>query len=310
MRVTITPEDDAVMPKVSRTAIVLLVPGAALAAIWGADLAWAAHAGLRLIGAGYLGIALLLLAANFLLFRRYDAGDRAAALVSGFALFFALASGTALMSYLAATLDRPLADPWLARADAALGFHWLDWYRFVQSRPLLHTLFAIAYNSLVPQALLCIFAFPLSGMAARNQELLACFAVSMVPTLILFALFPAACPWVYFDAKPGFIAVHWIDLQALRAGALPALDLQRIHGLVTFPSYHAVMAVLLAYAARGTRFMFLSGVVNGLMLLALLSEGGHYLVDLIAGVAVALGTIAVVRLARRWTASLASQPLG
>ncbi|HVC60667.1 MAG TPA: phosphatase PAP2 family protein [Acetobacteraceae bacterium] len=288
------------MLKLNRTVAAIVVPCAAVAAIWGADLAWAAQSGLRLVGIGYLAIALLLLAGNFAFYRRRDAGDRSAALVSGYAMFFAIASGTALMSYLAATLDRPLADPWLARADAALGFHWLDWFHFVRAHHLLHGLLATAYATMFPQVLLCLFALPLSGMVMRNRELLALFAVSMVPTLILFALFPAACPWVYFDAQPGFVAVHMIDLQALRSGAFPVLDLQRIHGLVTFPSYHAAVAVLLVYIARGTRFVFLSAVVNGLMLLSALSEGGHYLVDLIAGVAIALGTILVVRRAMRW----------
>jgi len=288
------------MPKLDRTVAAIAVPCAAVAAIWGADLAWAARSGLRLVGVAYLVIALLLLAGNFALYRRSDAGDRSAALVSGYAMFFAIATGTALMSYLAATLGRPLADPWLARADAALGFHWLDWFHFVRSNNLLHRLLATAYATMIPQVLLCLFALPLSGMVARNHELLALFAVSMLPTLILFALFPAACPWVYFDAQPGFVAVHMIDLQALRSGAFPVLDLQRIHGLITFPSYHAVVAVLLVYTARSTRFLFLSAVVNALMLLSALSEGGHYLVDLLAGVAIALGTILVVRRATSW----------
>lgn len=279
-----------------------------LAAVWGADLTWAARSGLRLVGVGYLAVALVLLAGSFAFYRRSDAGDRSAALVSGFAMFFTIATGTAMMSYLAATLDRPFAEPWLARADAALGFHWLAWFHIVRGNHLLHGLLATAYAAMIPQVLICLFAFPLSGMISRNHELLALFAVSMVPTLILFALFPAVCPWVYFDAEPGLVAAHMVALQALRSGSFPVLDLQRIHGLVTFPSYHTVVAVLLVYVARGTRFLFLSAVVNALMLLSVLSEGGHYLVDLLAGVTIALGTILVVRRATAWISS-SSRPL-
>lgn len=268
---------------------------ALLVALWAVDLAWAAQRGMRVAGVLYFAAAVVLLVANYALYRRSDSGDRASALVSGFAIFSALASGTAIMSYLAATLDRPLADPWLAQADAALGFHWLDWYRAVHANAPLHSLLYFAYRTMIPQVIICLFAFPLTGMADRNRELLACFGLSMIPTLILFALFPAACPWVYFHAEPGMIALHMQDLQALRSGAYPVLDLQRLHGLITFPSYHAVSAVVLAYAARGTRYFFLSLVINLLMLVGAISEGGHYLVDIIAGVAIAVATILLVR---------------
>ncbi len=47
-----------------------------------------------------------------------------------------------------------------------------------------------------------------------------------------------------------------------------------MHGLVTFPSFHAVAAVLLASAARGTRYFPLAGAVNLLMLASTRTEGG------------------------------------
>ena len=61
------------------------------------------------------------------------------------------------------------------------------------------------------------------------------------------------------------------------------------------PSYHTVLAILIIYAYRGCRRLFtLALVLNGVMLLSLLSEGGHYLIDLIAGGAVAVVTIAII----------------
>lgn len=285
------------MPALNRTTLTLLAPLAGAALIWAADLAWAAGAGLRVAGLGGLAASVLLLLVSLLFYRRRAAGDRAAELVFGFALFLALTTGTGLMSYLAATIGRPWADPWLARSDAALGFDWLAWYRLVQSHPLLHHLLAAAYASMIPQVTLCLFAFPLVGMGARNREFIATLAAGMVPTLLGFALFPAVCAWVYYDVDPTHIPVHMLDLQALRGGAFPVLDLARMHGLVTFPSYHAVVAVLLICAARGTSFFFLSLAVNLLMLASVPSEGGHYLTDLLAGVAVALASILLVRVA-------------
>ncbi len=61
-------------------------------AIWVAALAWSAAAGLRIAGLGDLTATLALLVANALVYRRFRLGDRAAALLSGFTVFFALAS--------------------------------------------------------------------------------------------------------------------------------------------------------------------------------------------------------------------------
>jgi len=266
-----------------------------LGVVWGVVLAWTELAGLRLAGLGDLAATLLLLGSNFLIYRRLSLGDRAANLLWGFTVFFALTSGSVVLSYLAATSDRPFADPLLSHADAALGFDWLTWFHFVQTRPVLHNILTTAYISMVAQIAICLVALPLSGMAARNRELLACFAIALVPTIILFAFFPAESAWVYYKVEPGKVPEFLRALNALRGGALPVIDLQRLDGLVTFPSFHTAAAVLLIYVSRGTRYLFLSFVWNALMIVSTLTAGGHYLVDIIGGVIVALCSITLVR---------------
>jgi membrane-associated phospholipid phosphatase len=69
-------------------------------------------------------------------------------------------------------------------------------------------------------------------------------------------------------------------------------------GIVTFPSFHASMAVLLAASMRGYRYGFAAAViVNILMLLATVPIGYHYLTDVIAGCAIGLGSLYVAHLA-------------
>jgi membrane-associated phospholipid phosphatase len=57
--------------------------------------------------------------------------------------------------------------------------------------------------------------------------------------------------------------------------------------------------VLLVYAMRGTLVHPLFAVLNAAMLASTPIEGGHYLVDVVAGVALALGLIALDRLGER-----------
>lgn len=289
------------MPEANRNAVGWrlwhALPGSVvlIAAVWAVDAVWAARAGIGLTHSGSALATLAVLAANLLFYRGRRGGERVSALVAGCAAFFALASGTAALSYLAAMVAAPMADAGLARADAALGFDWLAWYRFVQAHPALHALLAFAYASMAVQILLCLLVLPLSGRAARNREFIATTAVTLLPTIALFAAFPAASAWVQYGARPPAGLAYLQQLLALRAGRMAALRLDDLYGLITFPSFHVAAAVLIAYAARGTPLAFLALVLNLVMAVSALSEGGHYLVDVLAGAAVAGLAIGVVR---------------
>lgn len=63
-------------------------------------------------------------------------------------------------------------------------------------------------------------------------------------------------------------------------------------GLVTFPSFHTALAVIFAYSMRGIRYIALPVyALNAMLILATLPQGGHYLVDVVAGLAVAAMSI-------------------
>lgn len=277
---------------------------AGLAALWVINLAWAAHAGLVVLDIGTLLATLLLLGANLLLYRRVRGGARAYDLVRSVAVFVALGTGFTLLSYLGLTLHMPLADRWLAAADQWLGFDWPSWYRFVRSHALFNSILLFAYRSLAPQMIVTLFALPMSGMAVRNREFLWATAFALLATVVISALLPAESAWVWYHSDEPIAPGPWHDFLAMRNGRLAVLDLQQLRGLVTFPSFHVAMAVMLMRAAYRTRFAWLSLVLNLLMIVSTPSEGGHYLVDGIAGIAVA----AIAILAARRLAGAARQP--
>jgi len=78
------------------------------------------------------------------------------------------------------------------------------------------------------------------------------------------------------------------------------LNEANLSGIVQFPSFHAAAAVILTYSARGVKWLLaVLAPVNALVILATLPCGGHYLVDTIAGLAVAVISILIVRKTRR-----------
>jgi membrane-associated phospholipid phosphatase len=63
------------------------------------------------------------------------------------------------------------------------------------------------------------------------------------------------------------------------------------------PSFHTILGVLFAYALRHVRYIFsFSVALNLVMIASTPTQGGHYLADLLGGLAVAAATIAIVRI--------------
>ena len=74
------------------------------------------------------------------------------------------------------------------------------------------------------------------------------------------------------------------------------LELLGLGGIVTFPSFHAASAVLFGWALWAVRWLRpLALLINGAMLAATPLNGGHYFIDLIAGVAIAVLAIVAAR---------------
>lgn len=207
----------------------------------------------------------------------------------------------ALASYPDAAVTHGFIDPALARADAALGFNWVAWYTVVAAHPALQLAGRTAYDSIywTPAAILAFFAW--TGRQDRARALLASLAIAAAITLTLFAFLPAVGPFAYLWHGPAPympISGLWQPtlIPPLREHHVHVVDVGALRGLVSIPSYHTAAAVLFIAAAwpeRRLRWPVLA--LNAAMLLSTPVEGTHYLVDMIAGAAVAGVALALVR---------------
>jgi membrane-associated phospholipid phosphatase len=150
----------------------------------------------------------------------------------------------------------------------------------------------LADASAVPQLIAIVSYLALSGQAERNSELLWTLILSLLVIVPISALLPAAGAWVQYDAMRFADAGQIRDFMAMRAGTMHVLDLSRLEGLINFPSFHTTLAVLFVYAVRHRRApLVAAALLNAAMIVSVLTEGGHYLVDVISGAAVAIGAI-------------------
>lgn len=198
----------------------------------------------------------------------------------------------------------PLIDAQLYAIDQWLGFDWPSMLARFAAYPLLIEATRLAYDEAGLQALI---ALPILLLAGQNERLFQYLGASFLALAVvhLVAVFlPAVGVYGYLGLAgtdhPGLLlssegrtVEHVLQL---RSGAHVDLSDVPVMGLITFPSFHTVMAVQGAWLFWRVRFLRLPAFFfNLLVLIGTVFHGSHHLVDTIAGAAVAVVAIAAAR---------------
>jgi membrane-associated phospholipid phosphatase len=199
-------------------------------------------------------------------------------------------------------LPLPTWDGALATADHALGLNWLDMDQWLTRYPAIEAFAHAVYSSLGREMLILLIALELLGHHNQARAFLLWFMISSIATIGIGILFPAAGAFVYYHlpaaSTTGYVA-QWADL---RDGTLRTINPLDNQGLVVFPSFHAALAVLCAYAARPLRILKIPLLaLNLLIILSSPAMGGHYFIDIIAGTILAALTISLTSYILSWT---------
>jgi membrane-associated phospholipid phosphatase len=270
-----------------------------------ADLGAMAVFGFRI--AGYAAVPILAVSAGAaalgIFYATMRPDERLAALCLGAAYLITYTLVAAILSYLGASLGIPLLDAWFARADAALGLDWLALLEFTNSWPGGGKLLRLAYLSSMLQILLVFLALATTRQLQRLADFLALFTMTSLAAILAGSLLPAAGASVYFDPPAalrdaiGQDAGFWhaAHFQALRHGTMRAIDPATLQGVVQFPSFHAALAVITAWALWRTRYVALPALaLNALVIVSAVPVGGHHFIDVFAGIAVGAAAIALL----------------
>jgi membrane-associated phospholipid phosphatase len=222
------------------------------------------------------------------------------------------------LTYIAASANLPMMDASLDHLDRALGLDWQAYFSFIYERPWLIPAVVLSYGMIgVP-----VFGIPVVLGAARHyrrlQVFTLAFALALIVTTIISVFVPAIGTYDQLGIKPdpsiftpGAYLEQLRDLPLVRDGSLRQLDIVKVAGIITFPSFHAAAAVLYLWALWSVRWLRpFTLAVNAAMLLATPIGGGHYFVDVFAGMAVAvLAIAAALRISECLTAPIADQLL-
>lgn len=266
------------------------------AALGAADAAWLLAGHFSLDGAATLRLALLALAllAGARFYRTARPDPRLSAMLGGTGFLCAFSLGASLLNYMLLTRAGARMDESLAALDRALGFDWPLAMRWMARHPLLNTAAYFAYASMLPQVALLTVVLAAREPArvhrfclAIASSALACIAVwALAPSFGAFSIYPPdpALAKMTLALDPAY-AQELVRLLRDGPGVISPRDAK---GLIGFPSYHAVLALLaMWFAWRSPLLRWPVLLLNIAVLLATPIQGGHHLVDVLGAFPVA-----------------------
>jgi membrane-associated phospholipid phosphatase len=201
-----------------------------------------------------------------------------------------------MASYLAVSLNAPLADHTLIEIDQLIGFDGVALIRLIDEIPVLSSALMYAYASFSLQLIVLPILLILFGQPTRAFALVlahgavgyfASFVSIWFPALgshVVYAIDPSSLTSI----NPHFGYAFLDQFTSVREQSEFTFSLASAEGILTFPSVHAAVALLCGVSAFSLpllRYPFL--VLNVLMGFATLTHGGHYLIDVFAGLGVA-----------------------
>lgn len=200
------------------------------------------------------------------------------------------------LSYLAARAALPLIDRQLIALDHLLFFDWREYVTWLNHHPLLGGLLTFAYVSAGPQMLCILMLLFWHRQLLHIQRFTLLFIIGSLVAIVLASLLPSVGAYMHYDLNPAMLPhlhpaaalAHEDVLLGMRDHSLQVFTFP-IKGIVSFPSFHTTVALLLIYASwplPALRIITLP--LNALVIASTLADGGHYLADILGGIAIAL----------------------
>jgi hypothetical protein len=183
--------------------------------------------------------------------------------------------------------------------------------------PTVYAVFRPIYLSLTLQMTTVVLCLAFSGRLVWLRVYTLAFIFAALASIAVSVVLPAAGAWPYYaptaaespNVMPA-VSTSWPVFYGLRDGTLRALMAVGAEGIITFPSLHAALAVIVIAAlwpVAVLRWVILA--LNGAMLIATPIDGSHYFIDVLAGVALAPPSLLAARAIAAGAARMPTTPV-
>ena len=160
-----------------------------------------------------------------------------------------------MLNYFLLTIAGPLIDEELASIDQMAGIDWLSLMRFAELHPLANRILNLAYISTLPQIAILVNCLGLCGRPSDIYKLCLTIAIGAAITVAMWTLAPSFGAFSVYPVSgtPQFVlAVDFAyarDLLNLFAHGPSRISPFEVKGLIAFPSFHTVLAIIITWYA-------------------------------------------------------------
>jgi len=274
------------------------------------DLGWESQSHFRLDDIRYVQLLLLsltLLAASRI-YQNRRPDPRLSAMLFGAGFLCLFSAAASLLNYFLLTVAGRRIDSTLAAIDRGLGFNWPAVMTLAARHPLLDAVLFVAYSSMLPLMALMICVLGRRETYVKIYRFCIAMAVgaliciatwSIAPSFGAVSVYPmpAAASRMVLALDQNYAQIL-ISLLAHGPGYISPID---VKGLIGFPSYHAVLALLAIYYTWPLKYVRWPMLAFNLAALAATPiQGGHHLVDVLAGVPVTVIALFAAGELRTW----------
>jgi hypothetical protein len=262
------------------------------------DAAWAMLGHFDIDVSGYLALLTLSAALSTLgyFYSRMRPDPNLAAMLFGASFLCTFSAGADFLNYLLLTVAGYPIDDTLAHIDRAMGFDWPHLIAWAAAHPLSNSALHTIYETSLPQIAVLIVCLGLFRQPERIYGFCIALAIGAALAIGFWALFPSFGAFAVYHlpeqialkvnaALDGHYAHQLTELLAHGPGRIGPRE---VKGLIGFPSFHTVMALLTIWYARKLPVLRWAALALNLLVIASTPiHGGHHLVDLIGGAATA-----------------------
>ena len=191
--------------------------------------------------------------------------------------------------FLIGRLRPPFADQLLGSIDKWIGLEVPQILALRDRYPITFNLVSSCYDLLLPTMMVCLLTSTFLGHGRFVRQFVLALIISATIGFMLFYSFPAQGFFELYGITPDGYQIFYRDtIRSVWTSQQFEIDVGYRAGLIYFPSFHTILALLTLLVARSIfALLLIASIIAALIILSTLTTGSHYFCDIPAGIAVA-----------------------